>query len=171
MTLTNDIGNWRARIFAALLSIVLPIGAVSTALITPALIQHGMWKVAAADIFALIWMFCIWRLDRLSYETRVLHFLAIIYCLAVALALSIGVVSLSYLLGPPLIAAILLSLRTAILALALGALSLIAMGASGLLVLDVPGWHDPLMAALIAALNYTTVGMVLSLRVRPGCAT
>lgn len=163
MTLNNDFTNWRARVFAMLLSIVIPVGAVSTLLIAPFLVHHGMWKAAAADTVALIWTFCIWRLDKLSYETRVLHFLAIVYCLSVALALSVGVVSLSYLLGPPLIAAILLSLRTAMLALALGAVSLVAMGSSNLLVMDVPGWHDPLKAALVAALNYSTVGVMLSL--------
>lgn len=163
MTINNDIVNWRARVFAMLLSIVIPVGTVSTLLIAPFLIEHGAWKAAAADIVALIWTFCIWRLDKLSYETRVLHFLAIVYCLSVALALSVGVVSLSYLLGPPIIAAILLSLRTAMLALALGAVSLVAMGSSNLLVMDVPGWHDPLKAALVAALNYSTVGMMLSL--------
>jgi hypothetical protein len=125
-----------------------------------------MWKAAAADSFALIWTFCIWRLERLSYETRVLHFLAIVYFLAVALSLSVGVVSLSYVLGPPIIAAILLSLRTAILATALGAVSLIAMGSSGFLALDVPDLHDPLKAALVAALNYATVGIMLSLTCR-----
>ncbi|RYF51171.1 MAG: hypothetical protein EOO38_03885, partial [Cytophagaceae bacterium] len=163
MTLTNDIANWRARVFAMLLSIVIPVGAVSTLSIAPFLIQHGMWKAAAADSLALMWTIGIWRLEKLSYETRVLHFLAIVYFLAVALSLSVGVVSLSYLLGPPVIASILLTLRTAILATILGTVSLIAMGCSGFLVLDVPDLHDPLKAALVAALNYTTVAVMLSL--------
>lgn len=163
MTLTNDIANWRARVFAMLLSIVIPVGAVSTLSIAPFLIHHGMWKAAAADSLALMWTIGIWRLEKLSYETRVLHFLAIVYFLAIALSLSVGVVSLSYLLGPPVIASILLTLRTAILATILGAVSLIAMGCSGFLVLDVPDLHDPLKAALVAALNYTTVAVMLSL--------
>lgn len=154
MANVNDIAAWRERIFASLLSVALVVGTLSTIAIIPLLVIQGMWPVAVADAAALAWIFVIWRLKGLSYNTRVLHFLAVVYLLSVALMLTVGAASLSYLLGPPLIAAILLSLRPAMLALALGAVSLVGLGAAGHIDLNVPGWgHDPLKASLVAALN------------------
>ena len=164
MANVNDIAAWRERIFASLLSVALVVGTLSTIAIIPLLVIQGMWPVAVADAAALAWIFVIWRLKGLSYNTRVLHFLAVVYLLSVALMLTVGAASLSYLLGPPLIAAILLSLRPAMLALVLGAATLIAAGGSGHVTLHVPGWeHDPLKAALVAAVNYSTIGTMLVL--------
>jgi len=160
----NDIAGWRERIFSSLLSVVLVVGTIATVPILPFLIRQGMWPVALADTVALLWIFAIWRLQRLSYNARVLHFLAVVYVLSITLMLSIGAASMSYLLGPPVIAAVLLSIRPAMVALALGAASLIGMGAAGHIALNVPGWQDePLKASLVAALNYTSVGVMLTL--------
>lgn len=164
MVSIKDIAAWRERIFSSLLPIVLVVGTVSTIAIVPFLLQRGMWPVALADAIALGWIFAIWRLKGLPYTVRVFHFLAVVYVLSVALMLSIGAASLSYLLGPPLIASILLSLRPAIVALILCAVSLLGLGATGHISLSVPGWeHDPVKAALVAALNYTTIGVMLTL--------
>jgi len=159
----HDISAWRARIFGTLLSSILIVGGVSTVVITPFLLHHGLWRVCVADIIALVWTFAIWRLDRLAYATRVGHFLAMVFLLAIALMLSVGPVSLSYLLGPPLIAAILLGLRPAMLALGLGAAALLYFGAAGMVDLNVRGWHDPLTGSIVAAINYATVGAMLSI--------
>lgn len=164
MVNVKDIAGWRERIFSSLLPIILVVGTISTLAIIPFLLEHGMWPVVLADVLALCWIFAIWRLRQLSYTARVLHFLAVVYALAITLMLSVGAASLSYLLGPPLLAAILLSLRPAMLALGLGAASLIAAGATGHIALNVPGWeNDPLKASLVAALNYSTIGVMLTL--------
>ena len=160
----NNIAGWRERIFSSLLAVVLLVGSVSTLAIIPVLIHNGLWQVALADAAALVWMFVIWRLKHLSYTTRVLHFLAVVYILAVVLMLSVGAASLSYLLGPPLVAAILLNLRSALVAVGFGILALIVVGASGHLQLNVPGLYDaPLAASLVASINYSTVGIMLAL--------
>ena len=164
MSNLNNIAGWRERIFASLLTVVLVVGVISTAVVIPFLIQNGMWQVALADGLALAWMFGIWRLKRLSYATRVLNFLAVVYVLAIVLMLSVGSASLSYLLGPPLIAAILLNLRSAMIATALGVAALILAGATGHIELSVPGMSDaPLKSSVVAAINYSTVGVMLSL--------
>ena len=163
MVKVNDIAAWRQRIFSSLLAVVLVLGTLSTALIVPFVVLHDMWPVAAVDTLALAWTFAIWRLERLSYTARVMHFMAIVYMLSVALLLTVGAPSLSYLIGPPLIAVILLSIRASMLSLVLCALTLIALGASDMVKLDVPGWHDPLKASLVAALNYVTAGSMLTL--------
>jgi hypothetical protein len=118
---TKDIAAWRERIFSSLLPTILIVGAASTLAIVPFLLRRGMWTVALADLAALGWIFAIWRFERLGYTLRVLHFLAVVYALSITLMLSVGAASLSYLLGPPLIAAVLLSLRPALLALGVGA--------------------------------------------------
>ncbi len=164
MGIADDIAAWRERIFSSLLTVVLIVGGIATVPVVPFLLRHRMAAVVMADAVALAWIFAIWRFRRLPYTLRVMAFLLAGYGLALALLLSVGVASLSYLLGPPVIAAILLNLRPALLALALGALTIVALGAGGQIDLGVPGWeHDPLKAALIAALNYLGVGAMLSL--------
>ena len=161
---SKDIAAWRERIFSSLLPTILIVGAASTLAIVPFLLRRGMWTVALADVAALCWIFGIWRFERLGYTVRVMHFLAVVYVLSITLMLTVGAASLSYLLGPPLIAAVLLSLRPALLGLAVGAASLIALGATGHISLNLPGWeHDPLKASLVAALNYATIGLMLIL--------
>ena len=160
----KDVAAWRERIFASLLPTILIVGALSTLAIVPVLLRQGMWTVALADVAALGWIYAIWRSSQLSYTVRVLHFLTVVYALSVTLMLSVGAASLSYLLGPPLIAAVLLSLRPALLALGLGAATLVALGATDHISLNLPGWeHDPIKASLVAALNYATIGLMLTL--------
>ena len=159
----SDIASWRERIFSSLLSVVLIVGTVSTIVIVPFLLRQGIWPVALADTVALVWIFAVWRLHHLSYHFRVLNFLAVVYALSIALMFYVGLASINYLLGPPLIAAILIGQRPAMLAVVLGAVSLVAFGATDHLGLSVPGWeHDSLKASLVAALNYATVGTLLT---------
>lgn len=160
----SNIARWREHTFSSLMSVVLAVGAISTVAIIPFLLQNRMWHVVVADLLALGWMLGIWRLNRLSYIARVYNFLAVVYALAIVLMLSVGSASLSYLLGPPLIAAILLNLRSALVATVLGVLAMIVIGASGRIELSVPGWgHAPLKSSLVAAINYSTVALMLSL--------
>jgi diguanylate cyclase (GGDEF)-like protein/PAS domain S-box-containing protein len=164
MVTANDIATWRERIFSSLLPVVLVVGAIATISIIPILFAHAMWPVVLVDTVALAWIFVIWRLDHLSYKLRVLNFLAVVYALAIALMLFVGTASLSYLLGPPVIASILLSTRPAMIALALGAASIVGLGATDHIALNVPGWeHEPLKASLVAASNYISVGAMITL--------
>src|SRR5690242_2560182 len=101
MLVVSDIATWRERIFSSLLSVVLVVGAIATLPVIPVLLKQGLWPAAVADTIALIWIFAIWRFDRLAYTVRVMHFLAVGYALAIALMLSVGTASMSYLLGPP----------------------------------------------------------------------
>src|SRR5690242_20128773 len=121
MVSVNDIAAWRVRIFSSLLSVVLGLGLVAAAPSIPMLIRQGLWPVALVDIVALGWIFAIWRFESLPYRVRVLNFLAVLYAVAIALLLGIGPVSLNYLLGPPVMAVILLGTRPGMLALALSA--------------------------------------------------
>jgi diguanylate cyclase (GGDEF)-like protein/PAS domain S-box-containing protein len=164
MVSVNDIAAWRSRIFSSLLSVVLVLGTIAAVPSIPQLIRQGLWPVALMDTVALAWIFAIWRLERLPYRLRVINFLAVLYAVAIALMLAIGPASLNYLLGPPVMAVILLGLGPAMGALALGAASIVVLGASGEVQLAVPGMENsPLSAALAVTLNFTCVGAMITL--------
>jgi diguanylate cyclase (GGDEF)-like protein/PAS domain S-box-containing protein len=128
------------------------------------LIRQDLWPVALMDVIALAWIFAIWRFDSLPYRLRVLNFLAVLYAVAIALMLGIGPASLNYLLGPPVMAVILLGIRPAMVALALGDAAIIVLGGGGLVKLGVPGMEDSaLQAALAVTLNFTCVGALITL--------
>ncbi|CAH0190907.1 putative signaling protein CC_0091 [Massilia sp. Bi118] len=164
MVSVNDIAAWRIRIFSSLLSVVLALGAIAAAPSIPLLIHQGLWPVALMDTVALAWIFAIWRLERLPYRLRVLNFLAVLYAVAIALMLAIGPASLNYLLGPPVMAVILLGLRPAMGALALSAACIVALAGGGHVALAVPGMEgNALSAALAVTLNFTCVGAMIVL--------
>jgi diguanylate cyclase (GGDEF)-like protein/PAS domain S-box-containing protein len=164
MLSVNDIAAWRIRIFSSLLSVVLALGTIAAIPSIPLLIRQDLWPVALMDVVALGWIFAIWRFESLSYRLRVLHFLAVLYAVAIALLLGIGPASLNYLLGPPVMAVILLGTGPAMAALALSAACIIGFGGGGLVRLAVPGMEGSAMqAALAVTLNFSCVGAMITL--------
>jgi diguanylate cyclase (GGDEF)-like protein/PAS domain S-box-containing protein len=164
MISVNDIAAWRLRIFSSLLSVVLTLGTIAAVPSIPLLLRQGLWPVALMDVVALVWIFAIWRFESLPYRLRVLNFLVVLYVVAIALLLGIGPVSLNYLLGPPVMAAILLGMRPAMIALALAGATIIALGGGGLVKLAVPGMeNNALQAALAVTLNFSCVGAMITL--------
>ena len=163
MVPTDDIAQWRVRVFSTLLPIVLVLG-TSAALPSIALaLRQGLWPIALMDAVALAWIFAIWRLDRLPHTFRVLNFLAVLFMVAIGLMLAVGPVSLNYLMAPPIMAVILLGNLPGILTLALGALCIVAFGMNGYARLYVPGLvTDPLLSSLVVAINFSCVGALVT---------
>jgi diguanylate cyclase (GGDEF)-like protein/PAS domain S-box-containing protein len=114
------------------------------------------------DGAALAWLFALWRLERVPYTFRVLNFLAIIYMVAICLMLKVGPVSQNYLMAPPVMAAILLGTAPGMLALAASAVILV-FGLTQFPSTLVGMGHDPLVTALLVALNFSCVGALLTL--------
>jgi diguanylate cyclase (GGDEF)-like protein/PAS domain S-box-containing protein len=158
----DDIAQWRARIFSRLLSIVLVLGTVAAIPSVIVVLRHGVWTVAVMDAVALAWLFVLWRLERLPYTFRVLNFLTIIYMVAICLMLKVGPVSQNYLMAPPVLAAILLGTAPALAALVASAVILV-LGIGHFHSALVDMGHDPLVTALLVALNFTCVGALLTL--------
>ena len=160
---SNDLAQWRERVFSTLLPIVFLLGVIA-AIPSIALVLHqGKWPVALMDVLALSWLVAIWRSTRLSYTARVLNFLAMLYLVAIGLMLAVGPVSLNYLMAPPAMAVILLGNRAALAALALCAACIMALGAAGLAPLYVPGLEGTaLLSSLVVALNFTCVGALIT---------
>ncbi|SFD25324.1 putative bifunctional diguanylate cyclase/phosphodiesterase [Massilia yuzhufengensis] len=159
-----DLAHWRARIFTKLLSTVLVIG---TALAIPSIIlvvADGMWHIAVMDVVALGWIFALWWFDRLPYTLRVLNFLAVIFLIGVGLMLSIGAVSQIFLMGPPVLAVVLLGTRQGLASLFLSAATILLLGLGGWAKLYVNGFDDhELLSSLLVTLNFLCVGAIVTL--------
>jgi len=158
----DDIARWRARIFSRLLSIVLVLGTIAAIPSVVVVLRHGVWAVAAMDGAALAWLFALWRLERLPYNFRVVNFLAIIYMVAMALMLKVGPVSQNYLMAPPVMAAILLGTRQALVALVASA-TILVLGLWHFPATVAGSGHDPLVTTLLVTLNFTCVGALLTI--------
>ena len=163
MVPTDDIAQWRVRVFSTLLPIVLVLG-TSAALPSMAVaLRQGLWHIALMDALALVWIFAIWRLDRLPYTVRVLNFLAVLFMVAIGLMLAVGPVSLNYLMAPPTMAVILLGTWQGIVTLGLAALCILGFGIGGYARLYVPGLQtDPLLSSLVVAINFSCVGALIA---------
>ncbi len=101
---------------------------------------------------------------RMSYEARAGILIALSYLTGVVFLLWIGVVSQIYLLAFPVLAALFLGLRPAILALVLNALTLVAVGQLTRLKLPLPGVEaESLTQWSVIALNFAFVDAVLTI--------
>ncbi|UVW27185.1 bifunctional diguanylate cyclase/phosphodiesterase [Massilia sp. H6] len=159
-----NIAQWRIRIFASLMSTVVVLGAVAAVPSATLALAEGLWPVAVMDALALVWIFAIWWYDRLPYTFRVLNFLAVMFGVGVGLMVTVGAVSQIFLMGPPVMAAILLGTRQALLALVLSAAIILGLGLSGHAQLVVTGMDaNSVLPSLIVTLNYLCIGSVITI--------
>ncbi|MCD2519556.1 PAS domain-containing protein [Massilia sp. G4R7] len=160
----DDIAHWRIRIFSRLMTTTLLLGtatAIPSALLA---LADGLAGIAVLDAVALAWIFAIWCLDRLPYTLRMLNFLVVLYVVGIGLMLTVGSISQIYLVGPPVMAVILLGTRQALAILVFTALSIFALGASGKAELVVMGLGaQPLLAASAVCINFLCVGAIITL--------
>ncbi|RYF03629.1 MAG: GGDEF and EAL domain-containing protein, partial [Oxalobacteraceae bacterium] len=164
MSSSHEIAQWRTQIFSSLLSVVLVIGAIAAAPCIPLLIRQGLWPVAVMDVVVLAWIFAVRRLTRLPYTVRVMHFLAIVYVLGIGLLLTVGPISLNYLMAPAALAVILLGTRPAMALLALASASILVLGLSGQVTMQVTTLeHEPVLATLATTLNFACIGALVTL--------
>ncbi len=160
----DDVAQWRARVFTSLMSVVLVLALIAAVPSAALAVYRNMPAVALMDTAALAWILAIWRLDHLSYRTRVLNFLAMLYGVGIGSMLAAGAIGLFYLLAAPALAAVLLGTRPAIAGLALSAATLMVLGLTGQTDIPVGHYaHDSLPSVLILTLNFTCVGGLITL--------
>jgi diguanylate cyclase (GGDEF)-like protein/PAS domain S-box-containing protein len=159
----DNIAHWRTQIFSSMLTIVLVLGTV-TALPTMALAaSEGLWPLFAIDAIALSWVCAIWWFKRMRFEVRVFHFMGIIVAIGTCLMLTVGPVCQIYLIGAPVLAALLLGLRPALWTLAGIAVAIFVLTVAGATMLHADGLPDHvLVQASIITLNYLFVGAILT---------
>ena len=160
---SDDIGQWRVRVFAMLLPVVLVLGMTAAVPSIAAAIAQGEWAVVVIDVVALGWLFAIWRMAHLAYTVRALQFLAVLFLVSLSLMMAVGPIGLNYLMAPPVMAVILLGMTPAILTLALSCACIVWLGVHGYAKLYLPGVGlDPLLSSLLVALNFSCVGALVT---------
>jgi diguanylate cyclase (GGDEF)-like protein/PAS domain S-box-containing protein len=160
----NDIAHWRAQIFARLLLVVFLLGLATAVPSVLLAISEGMWSIAIVDSVALIWIGVIWRWRSLAYTARVVNFLSVAFVVGIALLLKVGPVSQIYLMAVPVLAALLLGLRPAMITLVLAGLAVMVLGFEDNANLHLQGLPDyGFLKAAIISINFMFMTAVLTL--------
>ncbi|RYF49785.1 MAG: diguanylate cyclase, partial [Cytophagaceae bacterium] len=164
MARPEDIAQWRIHIFTSMMSslrVVALIAAIPSAAFA---ISHNLAQVALMDALALVWVLALWKLNRLCYAVRVYGFLALLFGVGIGTMIMTGALGLSYLMAPPIMAVILLGMRSAFFTLAVSVSCMLILGLAGysqLPIADFPS--DSFVAVTIFTLNFTCIGAFITL--------
>jgi diguanylate cyclase (GGDEF)-like protein/PAS domain S-box-containing protein len=159
----DTIAHWRTQIFSSLLSVVVVLGVI-TALPSMALLAaEGLWPMVAVDALALVWILAIWWFKRVSYTTRVLNFLAIIFVIGIGLMMTVGPVSQIYLFSAPVLSAVLLGTRPALCVLGASGLTVFILSYAGFARPQIAGMpNEGMLPSLIITVNFLFIGAVIT---------
>ena len=164
MAVANDLAHWRAQIFARLLLVVFLLGLATAVPSVLLAISEGLWSIAVVDSVALVWVGVIWCWRSLSYTARVVNFLVVAFVVGLALLLKVGPVSQIYLTAVPVLAALLLGLRPAMITLVLAGLAVMVLGFEDNANLHLQGLPDyGFLKAAIISINFMFMTAVLTL--------
>lgn len=160
----EDLAQWRTHIFTSLMSMLRIVALVAALPSATFSISRNMPQVALMDAVALVWVWGLWRLNRLSYTIRVYGFLALIFSVGIGTMMTVGALGLSYLMAPPIMAVILLGMRPAFATLAVSAGFMLTLGLAGFSQLPIADFpRDSFASVAIFTLNYTCVGVFVTL--------
>ena len=164
MAVANDLAHWRAQIFARLLLVVFLLGLATAVPSVLLAISEGLWSIAVVDSVALVWIGAIWRWRSIAYTVRVINFLAVAFVVGLALLVKVGPVSQIYLMAVPVLAALLLGLRPAMITLVLAGLAVMVLGFEDNANLHMQGLPDyGFLKAAIISINFMFMTAVLTL--------
>ncbi|MEG1055649.1 MAG: PAS domain-containing protein, partial [Janthinobacterium sp.] len=160
----DDLAAWRLRIFTSLMAVVLVVGLCAAVPSAVLALYENRPEIALMDALALAWILAIWRFDKLSYTIRVVNYLAMLVAVGVGSMVLVGAIGLCYLMAAPIIAVILLGMRTAFATLGISAVCMMVLGLAGysqLTVADLP--RDSFLGVSIMVLNFTCIGGFIAL--------
>jgi len=164
VAVANDLAHWRAQIFARLLLVVFLLGLATAVPSVLLAISEGLWSIAVVDSVALVWIGAIWRWRSIAYTVRVINFLAVAFVVGLALLVKVGPVSQIYLMAVPVLAALLLGLRPAMITLVLAGLAVMVLGFEDNANLHMQGLPDyGFLKAAIISINFMFMTAVLTL--------
>jgi signal transduction histidine kinase len=162
----EDIQGWREHVLSLILRVVVILGAVVAVPSVLLALSDRLWIVAAVDVVALAWVATLWHSRSLSYRTRAWSFCALLYLLGLAMLMTIGQASQIYLMGFPVMAALLLGLRPSLHALALNAVTLLAVGYLANADITIgPLESRPLLKWAVITMNFIFVNALLTLSI------
>ncbi|MBV6475805.1 MAG: Adaptive-response sensory-kinase SasA [Rhodocyclaceae bacterium] len=124
----EDIDSWRSHVLSVILFVTVLLGTIVAVPSILLSLREKMWAVAFVDVLALAWVVMLWRGRGYSYRLRAWQFCALLYLLGLAMLLTVGQAGQIYLMGFPVMAALLLGQWPAIHALALNAATLLLVG-------------------------------------------
>jgi diguanylate cyclase (GGDEF)-like protein/PAS domain S-box-containing protein len=159
----EDLRNWRERILSSVLMVISVLGILTAIPSIWLAISEDRWSIAWVDVAALIWIGTIWRARTLPYRLRASNLVLLIYLLGLWFLFMVGPTSQIYLMAFPVMTALLLGLRPALLALALNAVTLLVLGYLFNTDMHVPGFeHTPLMRWVVITINFMFVNAVIT---------
>jgi len=159
----DELRNWRERILSTILVVIVVLGSIAAVPSILLAVSEGLMAIAWIDAIALAWVVTLWRRPSLPYRFRAWNLLALLYLLGLWFLFVIGPTSLIYLMAFPVMAALLLGLRPALLALALNAVTLLGVGYLANTDLHVPGFEQqPLMRWLVITINFMFVDSAIT---------
>jgi diguanylate cyclase (GGDEF)-like protein len=156
--------DWRERILSTILMVSAALGALTAVPSIWLALRQGMWPIAWIDGAALVWVTLLWRKTGLAYRFRATNLLVLLYLLGAWFLLNIGPASQIYLMAVPVMAALLLGIRPALLALAINAVTLLTLGYLGNTDLHVPGFGDrPFVEWVVITINFLFINAVITI--------
>ena len=161
--LHSNIAHWRAEMFSSLMSIMALLATLTAIPCIAWMVYQGRWAVVAMDVVAIAWLLGVWRFEGASYKTRVLNFLAIGYFLGVGLMAAVGPISQVYLFAVPLLAAVLIGTRLALVSLGVTGLTIFLLSYLGYARLHLVAMPDyAFLPALLITMNYLLIGALIT---------
>jgi len=162
----EDIHDWREHVLASILLVAVVLGGVVAVPSVLFSLSERLWSVAAADVIALVWVLTIWHKRALGFRARAWNFCALLYLLGLSFLVTVGVPSLIYLMAFPVVAALLLGLRPALLALVLNATTLLGVGYAVDANLQIAGFEgQPLLKWIVITMNFSFVNAVITISI------
>ena len=156
--------DWRERILSTILMVSAVLGALTAVPSIWLALRQGMWPIAWIDGAALVWVTLLWRKTTLPYRFRATNLLVLLYLLGAWFLLNIGPASQIYLMAVPVMAALLLGIRPALLALGVNALTLLTLGYLGNTDLHVPGFTDrSFIEWVVITINFLFINAVITI--------
>ena len=156
--------DWRNRILSTILMFVAVLGTLTAIPGIWLALQQGLWSIAWVDGAAMAWVLILWKYPRLSYRARTWNLLALIYLLGVWFLFLVGPVSQIYLMSFPVMAALLLGLRPALVALGVNALTLMTIGYLGNTDLHVAGFESrPFVEWVVITINFIFINTIITI--------
>ncbi len=147
----------------AILSVALVLGTLTAIPSVIMAIRDALYSIVLIDVLAISWLFVLWRGHFLSFSAKSWNFLFIVYGVGVFFLFKVGPVSQIYLMAVPVLAALLLGLRSAVFVLVLNAVTLISVGFAFDIDLQFDRYHDkPFLRWIIITLNFTFISSVIT---------
>ena len=160
----DDIHQWRSFILSIILQVAAVLGFIVAVPSSLFAVFEGRASIAVVDVFTLAWIVILWRRRSLSFQVRAWNFCALIYLLGLSLLLTVGAASQIYLMGFPVMAAVLLGRRPALFALALNAVTLMGVGYFANADLQIAGFESqPFMRWTVITINFVFIDALITI--------